>query len=54
MPPEKPSPKKLEDMSNEELLTLQSGIIDVRCYLDQRLSNLHAIMHDRLEKNLVK
>ena len=54
MPTEIEHPEKLEDMSDKELLNLHDGIIDIRCYLDRKLAKITAIMHERLEKNLVK
>ena len=54
MPPETTSHKNLEEMSDKELLSLHDGILDIRCYLDRRLSKITAIMHKRLETNLVK
>lgn len=46
--------KELEEMSDKELMYLHDGIMDIRCYLDRRLASVTAIMHERLEKNLIK
>ena len=46
--------KELEEMSDKELMYLHDGIMDIRCYLDRRLASVTAIMHERLEKKLVK
>ena len=41
--------EKLEDMSNDELLALQDGFIQLRCHANRCLERIAGIMHDRLE-----
>ena len=41
--------EKLEDMSNDELLALQDGFIQLRCHANRGLVRIAGIMHDRLE-----
>ena len=41
--------EKLEDMSNDELLALQDGFIQLRCHANRGLERIAGIMHDRLE-----
>ena len=44
--------EKLEDMSNDELLALQDGFIQLRCHANRGLERIAGIMHDRLETQL--
>ena len=41
--------EKLEDMSNEELLSLQDGFLELLCHANRGIENITKIMHDRLE-----
>tara|TARA_B100000609_G_scaffold12381_1_gene9540 strand:- start:98 stop:262 length:165 start_codon:yes stop_codon:yes gene_type:complete len=41
---------KLEDMSDDELLELQDGFIQLRSHATRGLENITKILHDRLEK----
>ena len=41
--------EKLEDMSNDELLALQDGFIQLRGHANRGLERIAGIMHDRLE-----
>ena len=44
--------EKLEDMSNDELLALQDGFIQLRCHANRGLQRIVNIMHDRLENQV--
>jgi len=44
--------EKLENMSNDELLALQDGFIQLRCHADRGLVKIADIMHDRLEQKV--
>lgn len=41
--------KKLEDMSNDELLQLQDGFLQLMCHANRGIENITKIIHDRLE-----
>ena len=41
---------KLEDMSDDELLKLQDGFIQLRSHATRGLENITKILHARLEK----
>ena len=50
---QKPKNKeKLEDMSNDELLALQDGFIQLRCHANRGLQRIVKIMHDRIENQV--
>ena len=44
--------EKLEDMSNDELLALQDGFIQLRSHANRGLERIVSIMHDRLENQV--
>ena len=44
--------EKLEDMSNDELLALQDGFIQLRSHANRGLERIVSIMHDRLENQI--
>tara|TARA_Y100000768_G_C23373374_1_gene405165 strand:+ start:233 stop:397 length:165 start_codon:yes stop_codon:yes gene_type:complete len=44
--------EKLEDMSNDELLALQDGFIQLRSHANHGLERIVSIMHDRLENQV--
>ena len=52
MKPKAKNPEKLEDMSNDELLELQDGFIQLRCHANRGLQRIVNILHDRLENQV--
>ena len=44
--------EKLEDMSNDELLALQDGFIQLRCHANRGLERITGIMLGRLENQV--
>ena len=49
MKPKSKHPEKLEDMSNDELLELQDGFLQLMCHANRGIENITKIMHERLE-----
>ena len=45
-------PEKLEDMSNEELLALQDGFLELLCHANRGIENITKIMHNRFESKV--
>ena len=41
--------EKLADMSNDELLELQDGFLQLMCHANRGIENITKIMHERLE-----
>ena len=54
MPPRAQKEKPFTEISNEELLQLQSGYIDLRNHAAHHLQAILKEMQVRLEQNLVK
>tara|TARA_R100001086_G_scaffold78781_1_gene38270 strand:+ start:224 stop:388 length:165 start_codon:yes stop_codon:yes gene_type:complete len=52
MKPKKSHPEKLEDMSNEELLALQDGFLQLLCHANRGIENITKIMHNRFESKV--
>ena len=44
--------EKLEDMSNEELLALQDGFLELLCHANRGIENITKIMHNRFESKV--
>tara|TARA_S200000501_G_scaffold5627_1_gene4917 strand:+ start:723 stop:887 length:165 start_codon:yes stop_codon:yes gene_type:complete len=41
--------EKLDDMSNDELLALQDGFLQLMCHANRGIENITKILHERLE-----
>ena len=41
--------EKLADMSNDELLALQDGFLQLMCHANRGIENITKILHERLE-----
>ena len=46
----KPKHTKFDEMSDEELIKLQDGFIQLRSHTTRGLENVTRVLHDRLEK----